>query len=80
MGEAAAENPAKGCGDFLVRGVGFVVQNCFGGHDDATQAEPALGSPFVDKSLLQRMRLLGCPEALQGDDLVLANRADRHHA
>ena len=39
------------------------------GHDHAVDAESALCCPRFDEGLLDRVQMLGCPEALWGRDI-----------
>ncbi len=69
--------PDSACRISCVGGARVLVEEGLGGQDDAAQAEAALGGLFVDERLLNRMRLLGCPEALERRDRSRADLADR---
>jgi hypothetical protein len=63
VSEATAQNASQSFADFLVGSFRFSVQDSFGSQNDATQAKSALSGPFVNESLLDRVRFLWCAEA-----------------
>jgi hypothetical protein len=79
VSEAPAQNASQSFADFLVRSFRFIVQNSFGGQNDATQAKSALSGPFVNESLLNWVRFLRCAEPFNRRDFILANSAQWHH-
>jgi hypothetical protein len=56
------------------------IEQSLGGHDHAVHAVAALCSLFVDKSLLQRMRMRDASQAFQRRDLLIAYGAHRERA
>ena len=79
MDETAAQHSAKRFPDFLIGGIGFIVEDRLRGQDDAAKAKPALRCPFFDKGLLKWVGLLGCAESLQSCDFIFSNRTDRQN-
>jgi hypothetical protein len=79
VSEATAQNASQSFADFLVGSFRFPVQDSFGSQNDATQAKSALSGPFVDESLLNRVRFLWCAKAFERSNLILANSAQWHH-
>jgi hypothetical protein len=78
MRETAAQNATQGIPNLLIRGIGFCVENGLRCQDYATEAEPALGRSFLNKRLLDWVRLFGRAQAFQRGDFVLTNCTDRH--
>ena len=57
-----------------------MVKDCFGGKDDAVQAEAALGGTFIHESLLDRMRFFRGTQAFERGNFVTPNSFHGHHA
>ena len=58
MGEAAAQNPGHRLLNLSFGGFRVLIQKGLRRHDDSADAEPALGRLLIDKSLLNRVRIL----------------------
>jgi hypothetical protein len=78
--KTAAQNAAEGDTDVLVGGSRFSIQNGLRGEDHAAQAESTLRRPFLNKRLLERVRLLRRAEAFECGDFLLPHRLHRHYA
>jgi hypothetical protein len=79
VSEAAAQHPAQGFTDFLIRCMRLSVEDRLRGEDYSTEAKAALGGALVNECLLERVRLLCCAETFERRNLVLADRTHRHH-
>lgn len=78
VARAAAEVAGHGGVDLLARGMGIAVKQRLGRHDHSGRAVAALDGAGVDKRLLQRVRLVGGADALDGLDRA-AVRLDGEH-
>ena len=78
VARAAAEIAGHGGVDLLARGMGVAVEQRLGRHDHSGRAVAALDGAGVDKRLLQRVRLVGGADALDGLDCA-AVRLDGEH-
>lgn len=78
VARAAAEVAGHGGVDLLARGMGIAVKQRLGCHDHSGRAVAALDGAGVDKRLLQRVRLVGGADALDGLDRT-AVRLDGEH-
>jgi hypothetical protein len=76
--EAAAQNATQGVPNLLIRGIGFYIENGLRCQDYATETKPALSRPFLNKRLLDRVRVFRRAQAFQRRDFVLTNRTYRH--
>lgn len=65
MREAAAEHTRHRVLDLIISGVGILIEESLGSHNDSADAESALRRLFLDKRLLQRVRPVNGPEAFQ---------------
>src|SRR5262249_42883257 len=77
ISEAAAEHAGHGLLDLLLAGIGILVQECLGRHDDAADTETTLGRLFLDEGLLQRVRLLYGSDPFERGDLCPFHRLHR---
>jgi hypothetical protein len=77
--ETAAQNAAQSVPNLLIRSIRFSVQDSLRRQNHATQAKPALGRSFLNKRLLDWMRLFRRAQALQRRDFVLTNCTYGHH-
>jgi hypothetical protein len=73
--EAAAQNATQGIANLLIGGVGFFIENGLRRQDYAAKAESALSRAFLDKRLLDWVRLFRSAQAFQRGDFVLTNSA-----
>src|SRR6266702_5671320 len=80
VGPAFAQVSCKRLPDLVFSRSLCCCEECGGLHDHAIDAVAALSCLFVDECLLNRMRLLGRTETLQGHDLGVGHGRDRHDA
>src|ERR1051325_6482601 len=80
VGEASAQNAGHGLLNLRLASFGILVQECLGRHDDAVQAEAALGGLLLDERLLDWMRLFGSADAFKSRDLGALDRLQRRYA
>lgn len=80
MYEATADDVRQGLLNLLVCCLGIFVEQRLGGEDHAAQAEAALRGSFIDKRLLNGMRLFGSSQAFESGDFLLLNGADGSYA
>jgi hypothetical protein len=80
VGEAAAENATESGADFIVGGVGLLIENGFGGEDDAAKTESTLRGAFVNEGLLQGVGMGGSAQAFESGDISGTDGADGLHA
>ena len=78
------ETPAQDAGqrlpDLRRRRLGILIEKCLRGQDHAVEAEAALRRLFVDKRLLNRVRLFGRAQTLERRDARAADGRDGCHA
>jgi hypothetical protein len=77
--ETATQNAAQGLPNLLIRSIWFFVESGLCRQDHATQAKPALGGSFLNKRLLDWVRLFKGAQALQSRNFILTNCTHRHH-
>src|SRR5579883_955829 len=70
MSEAAAQHAGQGALNLGLGGFGVLVEESFGGHNDAVDAKPALRGAFLNEGLLKRVRMGGRPDSLKRDDFL----------
>jgi hypothetical protein len=75
--ETATQDAPQSSPNLLIRGIRFYVEYGLGCQDHAAEAKTTLGSTFLNKGLLNWVRLLGRAQALQRGDFVLADYAYR---
>src|SRR5207248_2520953 len=74
--QVAGQRPAH----VLLGRVGVLVEERLGGQHHARRAEPALQTVLLPEALLQRMKLAGGGQALDGADLVPVDLDGQHGA
>ena len=57
MGETTAQDASQSIPNLLIRGMRFYVEYGLRRQDQAAEAKPALGGSFLNKRLLNRVRL-----------------------
>src|SRR5690348_2658182 len=77
VGPATADVVVERLSDLFPRWRRVIVEQCFGGDQDAGQAVPALAGLLVDKGLLQRMRPLRRAEAFDRYDFPAGDNRER---
>ena len=69
IGPAAADISGKRLLAVVFRRIWILIQQTFGSHNHTGYAESALDSTGQHKSLLDQVRILGCAEPLNTDDI-----------